>query len=100
MLGYHGCDASIAERVFRGKDTIRPSNNDYDWLGSGSYFWEGDPERAMAWAKEQTGLGRLKKAAVIGAVIDLGNCLNLSTQEGAALLKSAVQSDFIAGGKS
>lgn len=92
VLGYHGCDAGIAERIFGGNDTIRQSNNDYDWLGSGSYFWEGDPERAMTWAKKQAKLGKIKKAAVVGAVIDLGNCLNLSTQEGVALLKDAFDS--------
>jgi hypothetical protein len=92
VLGYHGCDAATAERIFSGKDGIRPSKNDYDWLGAGSYFWEGDPERALTWAREQMKRGRIETPAVVGAVIDLRNCLNLSTQEGVGLLKGAYDS--------
>jgi hypothetical protein len=92
VLGYHGCDAATAERIFSGKDGIQQSKNDYDWLGTGSYFWEGDPERAMDWAREQAQQTKIGTPAVIGAVIDLGNCLNLSTQEGVALLKDAYNS--------
>jgi hypothetical protein len=92
VLGFHGCDADIAEQIFGGKDTIRQSKNDYDWLGAGSYFWESDPERAMVWAKKQTKLRKIKAPAIVGAVIDLGNCLNLSSQEGVALLKDAYDS--------
>jgi hypothetical protein len=92
VLGYHGCDNEIAERILGGKDTVRQSKNDYDWLGAGSYFWEGDPERAMIWAKEHKRSGKIKAPAVVGAVINLGNCLNLSTQEGVALLKDAYNS--------
>ncbi len=94
MLGYHGCDAATAERIFSGKDGIRQSKNDYDWLGAGSYFWEGDPTRAMQWAQEQHKKGKIDTPAVVGAVIDLGNCLNLSTQEGVGLLKDAYTSYY------
>jgi hypothetical protein len=92
VLGYHGCDAATAERIFSGKDGLRQSKNDYDWLGAGAYFWEGDPERAMHWAREQQKLKEINAPSVVGAVIDLGNCLNLSTQEGVALLKDAYDS--------
>jgi hypothetical protein len=92
VLGYHGCDATIAERIFSGTDGIRQSKNDYDWLGAGSYFWEGDPERAMDWARKAKKRGKLATPAVVGAIIDLRNCLNLSTQEGVALLKGAYES--------
>jgi hypothetical protein len=92
VLGYHGCDNETAERIFAGKDTIRQSTNDYDWLGRGSYFWEGDPDRALIWAKKQAKLGKINQPAVVGAVIDLGSCLNLSTQEGVSLLKDAYNS--------
>jgi hypothetical protein len=92
VLGYHGCDVATAERIFAGKDSIRTSQNDYDWLGSGAYFWEGDPERAMLWARERVKRKKFQIAAVVGAVIDLGNCLNLSTQEGVGLLKIAYDS--------
>lgn len=92
VLGYHGCDRDTAERVFAGKDSLRQSSNDYDWLGSGTYFWEGDPNRAMLWARDRAKRGKIRNPAVVGAVINLGNCLNLSTQEGVMLLKAAFDS--------
>ncbi len=39
VLAYHGCDAAVAERLLRG-EPFRKSENDYDWLGAGVYFWE------------------------------------------------------------
>jgi len=50
ILAYHGCDRSVAERLLNNK-TFRLSENDYDWLGSGVYFWEANPARALAWAR-------------------------------------------------
>jgi hypothetical protein len=34
VLGYHGCDAEIAEKLLRG-EPFEQSQNDYDWLGHG-----------------------------------------------------------------
>ena len=76
VLGFHGCDVSTYERVIVGGEPIMPSTNDYDWLGSGVYFWEQNYERALQWAQESRGVER---PAVIGAVIDLGNCLTSRT---------------------
>jgi hypothetical protein len=39
VLAYHGCDASTASQVLNGKP-FRKSQNVYDWLGEGIYFWE------------------------------------------------------------
>ncbi|MEI8195322.1 MAG: hypothetical protein WCI73_05385 [Phycisphaerae bacterium] len=81
VLGYHGCDQSVAERVLSGKQPLRSSQNDYDWLGSGIYFWEHNAYRAYQFACEtrnrRQGGKRIKKPAVVGAIIDLGLCLNL-----------------------
>lgn len=76
VLGYHGCDKSVADRVLAGDDSLKKSEKRYDWLGSGIYFWEHGPERAMDWAREQKQLRRLKTPAVVGAVIHLGNCFD------------------------
>jgi hypothetical protein len=76
VLGYHGCDKSVADRVIYGKDTLKKSEKQYDWLGSGIYFWEHGPERALDWAKEQKARGKIKTPAVLGAVIHLGNCFD------------------------
>ena len=91
VIGYHGCDRKDVERVVAGKDDLKPSQNAWDWLGHGIYFWEDSHGRALRWAKEkarQTG-GKIKSPAVLGAVIDLGNCLNLADTDALALVKSA-----------
>ena len=51
VLGYHGCDMVTGEKVLAGKAHLRSSENDYDWLGSGIYFWENSARRALDWAK-------------------------------------------------
>ena len=78
VFGYHGCDKSVADRVLGGGD-FRSSENDYDWLGRGIYFWEHGPERALEWAREEhrRNPSKIAKPAVIGAVIHLGRCFDL-----------------------
>ncbi|MGA2442712.1 MAG: hypothetical protein ABSH08_17295 [Tepidisphaeraceae bacterium] len=82
ILGYHGCDRAIGEGVLSGNKDLRASTNTYDWLGHGIYFWEHNPTRAIEWAKllrqsPRPGRPRIKEPMAIGAVIDLGFCLNL-----------------------
>jgi len=82
VLGFHGCDKQVGEKVLAGKDRLNPSQNDYDWLGNGIYFWENNPNRALDYAKElkkypQRVKSIIKTPFVIGAIIDLGCCLNL-----------------------
>lgn len=69
-----------------------PSDRDYDWLGHGRYFWEGDPQRALEWAQAREAQGKIRKAAVVGAVIDLGNCLDLTKRSDCELLADAYNS--------
>jgi len=76
VLGYHGCDQSVADRVLAGETQLQKSEKHYDWLGSGIYFWEHGPERAMDWAIENKKRGKIKTPAVLGAVIHLGNCFD------------------------
>jgi len=92
VLGYHGCDADIARRaVLEGVNIIK-SDKDYDWLGPGAYFWESDPQRALEWAEWKVSRGYFKTAAVVGAVIDLRNCLDLVAREDIELLRAAHRS--------
>jgi len=51
ILGYHGCDKSVGERILKG-EPFKQSNNDYDWLGPGIYFWEANPTRGLDFARE------------------------------------------------
>lgn len=79
VLGFHGCDKSVADDVIKYGKMLKSSTNDYDWLGSGIYFWENDYQRAREWA--EAGARRksssINEPAVIGAVIDLGFCLDM-----------------------
>jgi hypothetical protein len=93
VLGFHGCDQSVARDLLSGKDFI-PSANDWDWLGSGIYFWEANPVRGIRFAEEQHTRGKLKTPAVIGAVVDLGLCLDLTSSTGIAAVKAAHE-DFL-----
>lgn len=91
IIAYHGCDAAVLRRVLLTGRLLSASENDYDWLGYGIYFWEFGPERALEWAIEQMkrNPGRIKKPAVLGAVIQLGNCFDLLDTRNTALLRSA-----------
>jgi len=82
VLGFHGCDEKLGEQVLAGKQHLSPSNNEYDWLGAGIYFWESNPQRALDFAEEaainpKLTKGLVKKPFVLGATIDLGICCNL-----------------------
>ena len=82
ILGCQGCDCEVGEAVLAGKTELKPSENDYDWLGSGVYFWENNPTRAMDWAdfvknNPKVSRSRVRNPFVIGAIIDPGNCLDL-----------------------
>ena len=72
VLGFHGCSQETFENVLYKHEQLEQSHNRYDWLGHGIYFWENSYQRAFEWAS------RYKNPAVIGAVIDLGYCLNLT----------------------
>jgi hypothetical protein len=74
IIGYHGCDESVVRDVLLRGRTLRPSDNDYDWLGRGIYFWEHGPRRAYEWAQNSK---KVTKPAVIGAHINLGYCFDL-----------------------
>ena len=105
ILGFHGCDESVAAKVLDGKEFLKKSVNSYDWLGHGIYFWENSPSRAMEFAEHLQKFSnrskrRITKPAVIGAVIDLGFCLDLLDFDNLQLLKSGykvlrLSSDFV-----
>ena len=89
VLGFHGCDQNIGEQALVGNLDFIQSDRDYDWLGPGVYFWEGDPIRAREWAEAKATRVKGMVPYVIGAVIDRGNCLDLTVRENIELLRSA-----------
>lgn len=80
VIGFHGCDRTVVDAVIAGKAELRASTNDYDWLGNGIYFWENNEERAWQWANDlaKRKNSQVKNPAVIGAIIDLGYCFDLT----------------------
>lgn len=88
VIGYHGCDEQVATDMLAGKGRLEFSQNDYDWLGKGIYFWEHGPTRAHEWARSRPGTGaRIKNPSVIGAIIQLGNCFDLLDVRNTMLLR-------------
>ena len=78
LLCFHGTDEKTAKKILASNEHLAPSENDYDWLGHGTYFWEYSPQRAFQFAQEKFKReGRKDKVAVVGAIIDPGHCLNL-----------------------
>ena len=95
VLGYHGCDREVGEKLLSGTP-FKPSDNKYDWLGPGIYFWEANPLRGLEFATEAAKRepSRIKEAFVVGAIVELGFCLDLTTKAGIEMVRIACQSLF------
>jgi hypothetical protein len=97
ITGFHSCDKEVGLRVLNGEINLVPSDNTWDWLGGGIYFWEQNPARALEYAKDcasgnQKNKTGIKTPFVIGAVIELGNCLNLLEPISLSLVKQSYDS--------
>jgi hypothetical protein len=71
IRGYHGTSATQAAVIVR--DGFLPSDNDYDCLGNGVYFFEDGLAPARAWAKR----AHPSEPAVVQADVRLEDCLDL-----------------------
>ncbi len=92
--GFHGCDKSLLNQILLGKETLKPSKNRYDWLSNGIYFWYSSPSRALDYANILKANPKKTKRpiqdpAVLGAVLDLGYCLDLLDYENLKTLRNA-----------
>jgi hypothetical protein len=101
VLGFHGCDKSLADEIISCSNKhLEPSTNVHDWLKHGIYFWEQNPARAMEYATflkdhpERTSKGKrpIHTPAVVGAIIDLGFCLNLLEAHSLDVVKQGYKS--------
>jgi hypothetical protein len=93
VLGYHGCDRVVAEALLSG-DEFKHEKNEWDWLGWGIYFWEANPLRGLEYAYELRAnpaktKGSVRNPSVVGAVIDLGLCLDLTSSMGIRAVEAA-----------
>ena len=91
ILVFHGCDQSVLKKILSGED-LKVSRNKYDWLGHGIYFWDNSPERAFedaTFLKNNSIRSKtpISTPAVIGAVINLGICLDLLDYSNLKLLQ-------------
>jgi hypothetical protein len=91
VVGYHGCDVRFARRLLSGTSRFKQSQNRYDWLGRGVYFWEYGADRAYEFAEFQIEHGRVQKPAVVGALLQLGRCFDLLDTRFTADLREAYE---------
>jgi len=98
IIGYHGCLEPRATDIITGRLPVSdwpPSKNKWDWLGQGVYFWEHAPERARQWAEDTARRaerrGEDAEPAVIGAVISLDRCFDLTEVSSTQALRDAYE---------
>lgn len=104
LIVYHGCDVTTRDDLVSGRlKHLNHSNNQYDWLGPGAYFFEGDVERALLFAQASHGnpdkrytARPIATPAVVGAVLQVQNWLDMTTQAGIQEFSLAYQA-FAAG---
>jgi hypothetical protein len=92
VLGYHGCDRKLGLKAVSNKVALVAADSKFDWMGRGIYFWESDPVRALEWAQQKAERNACDDPFVVGAVIDLGNCLDLLVRENIELVRFAFES--------
>jgi len=87
IIGFHGCDDEVKQKLINSSSSIQISQKPYDWLGHGMYFWENNQDRAMEWAVVKEKRGEIKTPSVVGAVLQLGYCCDLLDSRYVRLLK-------------
>jgi hypothetical protein len=76
IRGYHGTSATHAAVILR--DGFVPSDNEYDCLGDGVYFFEDGLPQAGAWATR----AHPSEPAVVQADVRLEDCMDLKDSVG------------------
>lgn len=97
IIGFHGCDQNVRNDIVTHQAKgLKPSENTYDWLGNGIYFWENNYDRALKYAKElknnpAKSKSKITTPSVLGAVIDLGYCMDLLDSSYLDILKQGYE---------
>ncbi|MBN8853033.1 MAG: hypothetical protein BGO55_14130 [Sphingobacteriales bacterium 50-39] len=63
IIGFHGCEKAVCDAIICGKKRMKVSNNPWDWLGDGMYFWQNNYQRALHYAKHPPGKLKIKEPA-------------------------------------
>lgn len=83
ILGFHGTENRVVSRLVSQRTKhLKKSDGLNEWLGHGIYFWENDPLRGLEWAMDGNAKKEIETPGVVGAIIDLGFCLDLTTRTG------------------
>jgi len=77
-IGFHGCDEIVRDNLVNNPNSVKKSQETYDWLGNGFYVWENNYERALQWAKDKKLRGTLEVPSVVGVIYLLDYCLDFT----------------------
>jgi len=88
VRGYHGTSAEAAASI--AQEGFRRSQEPWDWLGEGIYFFQDAPARAREWSVQQGATSPV----VLAAVIRLEDCMDLLDIEWAQVIVDAYY-DFV-----
>ena len=100
VVAYHGCDRTTENALVSGDlQHLDASDNLYDWLGPGVYFFQDDWRRALMFAQASAEQPTrrftarpIREPSVVGAVLRLSSILDVSTQSGIEAFRLAYQS--------
>lgn len=102
MLGFHGCDQSVRDKLVTKPDFVVKSKDVFDWLGNGFYIWENNYERAYQWALDKKERGKLQHPSVLGVIYQLDYCLDFTDSAFTEILSGyydSMKSDLNVAGK-
>lgn len=91
ILGYHGCDKTVGNAEGR---ALQAKQQRLRLARSGDSFLKANPLRGLDFAREakRRRTSNIKRPFVIGAVISLGLCLDLTTAAGIEQVRAAYES--------
>ena len=83
---FHGTTGANADSILA--DKFIPSSDTEAFLGKGVYFFDGNEEEAINWARRKSGASEW---AVLSARVKLGRCLNLSNKAHCRLISVMIR---------
>jgi len=89
IRAYHATTRERAEIILR--DGFLSSQNSYDWLGEGIYFFQEAPNFAVHWASEDRKEGTIEDLAIVAADIAIAGFIDLLDHEWGAVLRAAYE---------